>query len=163
MSKKKAGLTVIVSLAVVSTIVFSVVMCGSYTYKEGDFSLTITVDKTELRVGDTIEVTVTFKNLSGRKHRIIHPAGDIMSMVSLKFVPKGEELSFGWVLESSSDVMEKSAVLEDKFSWEVRESGEYCMAACAYFRIVRSYYINLFYGDVRMDIYSPIINIIIQE
>ena len=37
-----------------------------YEYQEGDFSLEITVDKTEAAVGDVVEITATFKNLSGR-------------------------------------------------------------------------------------------------
>ena len=49
---------------------FSLFSCDDswkdYVYQEGDFELTIEVDKTEAKVGDEIEITATFKNLSGR-------------------------------------------------------------------------------------------------
>jgi len=37
----------------------------NYEYKEGDFLLNATVDKTTVSVGDTVTVTVVLKNLSG--------------------------------------------------------------------------------------------------
>jgi uncharacterized repeat protein (TIGR01451 family) len=43
---------------------------NDYTYKVEDFRLTITVDKTEVSVGDTIKFVATFKNLSGQDIRI---------------------------------------------------------------------------------------------
>ena len=39
----------------------------------GLFRLTVTVDKTEVSVGDTVEVTATFYNLSGRDYDIEFP------------------------------------------------------------------------------------------
>ncbi|MCL2861559.1 MAG: hypothetical protein FWE22_04015 [Firmicutes bacterium] len=46
--------------------------CGSrdYEFREEDFSLEITASQTTASVGDTIILTATFKNLSGRNIRI---------------------------------------------------------------------------------------------
>jgi len=64
---------------VVGALVIAVVMivavlggCGSnrYVFDENDFRLTIEVDKTEARVGDTVVATARFENLSGRDLRV---------------------------------------------------------------------------------------------
>jgi hypothetical protein len=45
--------------------------CGSnYTYQEDDFRLTVTVDKTEAVVGETVTVTAIFENISGQNIRV---------------------------------------------------------------------------------------------
>ena len=47
--------------------VFSVSGCkGKYGYSERDFSLEISVNKTEASIGDDIEINAVLKNLSGK-------------------------------------------------------------------------------------------------
>ena len=53
-------------------VVFSLVGCGEYVYKEGDFSFTIMASSQTFQQGEHVEVEVVFRNLSGRQLRIIH-------------------------------------------------------------------------------------------
>jgi len=65
--KSHGAVKKLIVLGVLFVMAFSLFACTKdYEYKEGDFSLTIEVDKTEVQVGDTVTVTATFKNLSGR-------------------------------------------------------------------------------------------------
>jgi len=65
----------LITLVIATLLIFSIVgsaACGNendYNGKEvtvGNFSLTVTANKTKARVGDTIAVTAVFKNLSGK-------------------------------------------------------------------------------------------------
>lgn len=40
--------------------------CNENEYKEGDFRLTVAASQTEARLGDTVEITATLTNVSGR-------------------------------------------------------------------------------------------------
>lgn len=54
------------------TLSFSLFSCtDNYELNESDFDFTIIVSKTEAKVGDEINVTATFKNLSNRSIKIL--------------------------------------------------------------------------------------------
>jgi len=59
--------------------------CGKedYVYKEGDFSLEISVDKTEVSVGDTIYLVAVLRNLSGKDIRIENFSDKIDGIMSI--------------------------------------------------------------------------------
>ena len=63
-------------LGMVFVMLFSVagmMGCGNeYVFQEGDFRLTVTADRTEVRVGDAIEFTAKLENVSGRDITIQH-------------------------------------------------------------------------------------------
>ena len=64
----------IVPLILVAIMMFSLLAfsgCGEpYEFAEGDFELTIEVDRDTFALGENTTVTATLKNLSGRSHRI---------------------------------------------------------------------------------------------
>jgi hypothetical protein len=79
MAKKILTLGVIVIMAL-----GLFVGCGSnYVYQESDFSLEISVDKTEVSVGDTIHLVATLKNLSGKDIRIENFSDKIEGILSI--------------------------------------------------------------------------------
>jgi len=51
---------------------FSLFACSGYEFNEGDFVLTVEVNKTEVRIGDTVEFSVRLENVSGRDIRVQH-------------------------------------------------------------------------------------------
>ena len=159
----------IISLGVILIMSFTFGACRDYVYQEDDFSLTITVDKTELRVGDTIEVTATLKNLSGRKHKIVYSSSPTVVPSSLSSIvlpdvfPQEEKANFIWYTNIQDGVLEIGASIENIITWEVQEDGEYYAQARAVFCIVKHYHQYPSDRGIEIDIYSEEINIIIQE
>lgn len=120
--------------------------CG-YTYKEGDFSLAISVDKTEAQVGETVTVTVVFENLSGRKHSIhrkkrLKNVNDIINIglhtedVDWGFVYTDEHVSW-YALKMKTLKKGKTITIEKEF--QIEESKNYETAAAVMFYIGRNY------------------------
>jgi len=108
-----------------------------------DFSLTVTLDKTKARIGDTITATVVFKNLSGRDIEAELPdwiaarggrsKDDILSAV---FVPEGEKVSYPGVKFDGplpKVLIESETVIERKFEHTITESKNLEARAGAYF------------------------------
>ena len=56
----------IIALVVLLCVVAWVLFACTGRYNEGDLTLTLEVDKTEVQVGDTITATATLKNISGK-------------------------------------------------------------------------------------------------
>ena len=71
MKKKLLMLLCIVAFVIIGMSVPVFSACG-YTYQEGDFVLTVAADRTEVRVGETIEFTIILENVSGRDIPIQH-------------------------------------------------------------------------------------------
>jgi len=63
---------ILFALAIVMTM-FSMTACSNYVCSDNDFTIGLTVDSTSIYQGEMIEVTVVFKNVSGRRHRVTHP------------------------------------------------------------------------------------------
>ena len=99
----------------------------------GDFSLTVILDKTEAKIGDTVTATVVFRNLSGRDIEAeltdyVAAGGgqskeDILEAV---FLPEGVV----WVNElfgfrpRPKILIESGAVIERKFEYVTTSSGD---------------------------------------
>lgn len=68
-------ITILIISVVLMIMIFGVFAgCSNdYSYKEGDFSLEITVDKTSASIGDEVEITATLKNVSGQALTILYP------------------------------------------------------------------------------------------
>ena len=58
----KRGICFVLAVVMLAGMAFGMAGCG----KDERFSLVMTVDKTSVRVGDTVTVTVIFKNMSGK-------------------------------------------------------------------------------------------------
>ncbi len=95
---------------------------SSVLSESGDFSLEISVNKTVVHVGDTVEVTATFRNLSGRDWFIEYPG--VLPIGSGDGIPSFEDLIWldvrsdynGWmfldvaVVPGYGFILEKDAV-----------------------------------------------------
>jgi len=70
MKRKILSVILIVTIAIMGLSLF--VGCGNnyYVFNEDDFRLTVEVNKNQAKVGDTIIVTATLENLSGRDLRV---------------------------------------------------------------------------------------------
>ena len=57
----------IIAIGALLVMMFSLAACGdNYVYQKADFRLTIAVNKTNVVVGETVEITVKLENLSGK-------------------------------------------------------------------------------------------------
>jgi hypothetical protein len=93
--------------------------CGSnYTYQEGDFRLTVTVDKTEVQVGGTITVTAKLENLSGEDLPIVffdfHNPNNSKTehILHAGLLAEGEDFAFSdaWFQPSKKTLKKNSSV-----------------------------------------------------
>jgi hypothetical protein len=110
----------------------------------GDFSLTVTLDKTEAMIGDTVTATVVFKNLSDRDIEAELPDwvakwGPIKeNILSAIFT---SDRDFVWMfpgveaLSRSKILIERGAVIERKFEHVITvkenlevHAGAFCIA-----------------------------------
>ena len=109
----------------------------------GDFSLTVTLDKTEARIGDTVTATVVFKNLSDRDIEAELPdwmaAGGARSkedILSVAFIPVDSEIVF-YDIEAKPPLpkilIESGAVIERRFEYGMTGSGNLEVHAGAFF------------------------------
>jgi len=73
---KKIGLVIVASIFVFAA--FAVGGCTrwetDYEWSENSFYFSAVANKTDVQVGDTVEITATFKNLSGRNLQVTVPA-----------------------------------------------------------------------------------------
>ncbi|MCL2410967.1 MAG: hypothetical protein FWC97_04915 [Treponema sp.] len=108
----------------------------------GDFSLTVTVNKTEASIGDTVTATVVFKNLGGRDIEAELPdwiaaAGgkSVEDILDVVFVPEGVEWAFVDIsFEPRPKILIKSgAEIERQLEYTVTESGFLEIRAGAFF------------------------------
>jgi hypothetical protein len=130
------------------------------------FSLTVTLDKTEARIGDTVTATVVFKNLSGKDIEAELPdwiaAGGFRSkedILTATFIPEGTDLAFEDILFEPRPkiLIESGAVIERKFEYAITASGNLEVHAGAFF-IAAAYPANS-YG---VQIVSGPIKILVQ-
>ena len=87
----------IIFLGLVICLALLVGCANDYVYKEDDFGLEITIDKTPVAVGDLVTVTAKFKNLSGRDIRVqtSHPDyKKLEDMVSIGMFEENTEHEF---------------------------------------------------------------------
>jgi len=69
----------------------------NYEFNENDFKLTIEIDKTEARVGDTLAVVITFVNLSNKRLRargLDATIGTVEELLNVTVTPYGENVLF---------------------------------------------------------------------
>ena len=110
-----------------------------------DFSLTVTLDKTETSVGDTVTATVIAKNVSGRRIHAELPdwiaaeGGRYMEdILHVVFTPDGH---FGF-LEDKQDILfeprpsiiiERGAVLKRKFKHTIKKQEDFYVLAGVFY------------------------------
>jgi len=108
----------------------------------GDFSLSVTLDKTEARIGDTITATVVFKNLSGRDIEAELPdwiaakgGQGIEDILQSILVPEGLKWFFPSIKFEPRPIIliESGAVIERLFEHTVTESGDLEIRGGAFF------------------------------
>ncbi|MCL2042741.1 MAG: hypothetical protein FWG89_01230 [Treponema sp.] len=108
----------------------------------GDFSLSVTLDKTEARIGDTITAIVVFKNLSGRDIEAELPdwiaakgGQGIEDILQSILVPEGVEWFFPSIKFEPRPIIliESGAVIERLFEHTVTESGDLEILGGAFF------------------------------
>ena len=136
MAKKFIGLTIAVLL------LFSLAACNSpeedYNGKEvvvGDFSITITVDKTEVSIGETIEISAILKNVSEQSLKIVKGKNP----VCLAVFSKDAEPDFDWDLARIDIELAADDVLEYTVAWAATEKGEFFALAHVRFSVVEDW------------------------
>ena len=119
--------------------------CSSnYVYQEGDFSLEIEVDKTEAKIGDTITVTATFRNLTGKKLPVVfHDRYDrnrskIEHIIHIALV--GEDTDFEWAFTDewfrpSRKTLQKDTILTTTKSYIIDSQVDHIACAIASFYV----------------------------
>jgi len=110
-----------------------------YNYQEGDFRLTVIAHGTELRVGDTIKITVRFENLSGRRLRIVHGIHNLEIDPSILgvdiFLEDGEPL-FAHLQPAIYSIIERNEIIEAAYTWKAEKIGKFYVQAVADFGIL---------------------------
>ncbi|MCL2556224.1 MAG: hypothetical protein FWE03_04305 [Firmicutes bacterium] len=144
--------------------------CG-YTYQDGDFLLTVTANKTEMRVGETIEFTIRFENNTGRNLRVIFssmgnfPNSHLINpSVFFDVFVKGENLEiFG--LDNIIYATIYSGVVF-YVSWTAEQVGRFYAQAYVNFSVLRNqtwFGRNNTNGAARIEIYSEKISFVVHE
>jgi len=123
--------------------------CGNdYVFNEDDFRLTVSVDKTEARVGDIVTVTATLENLSGRNLRVQAATPNMVNLENILIpavVPEhsdwGSYITFegGWVRRNT---FRDGAIIEVQSQREIRHEANYVAFAGVRFSIGRANSIN---------------------
>ena len=115
---------------------------GESVTEDGSFSLMVTLDKTEVRIGETITATVIFKNLSGRDIEAEIPdwiaANGGLSkedIVTAIFAPIGAIWGFPDILFPNRPkiLIESGLMIERKFEHTITESENFQVQAGAFF------------------------------
>ena len=138
-----------------------------------DFSVTVTLDKTEARVGDTVTATVVFRNLRGGNIEAELPGWiaakggkskeDILHVV---FTP---EENFDWfyyeqaLICIKADVrqkflIERGAVVEKKFEHTITVAGNLYVHAGAFFHTT----LELMYSSAGQAVSYPALTITVR-
>ena len=133
---------------------------NDYVYKEGDFSLEITVDKTSVSVGDSVTVTAKFKNLSGRNIRVqmSHPDyKKLEDMILIGLFKEGAKQEF--IVTSKGGprrkiTIKKDAVITQSMEFSIDDSLNYDVLSHVVFYTGKGY-------DEVVSIYSESSKIII--
>jgi len=134
---------------------FSVVgMMGcsnDYIFNEEDFRLTVSVDKTEARVGDIVTVTATLENLSGRNLRVQsrHPRSrDIEDILNPMITTEYGGLRVfgvdGWI---GRNTFRRDTIIERQLGIEMREEGSRVALVIVAFSIGRRNTRNRMYEE----------------
>jgi hypothetical protein len=113
-----------------------------YEYREGDFELSITANRTQVSAGKRIRVTATFKNLSGRSFPVFRRSGGGGSlnerfdgMISVKMFEKGEEFSWRDANHLSHKLIRKGDVYVFTTDFVINTPGNYEICAFAFFYV----------------------------
>ena len=138
--KKKLFLT---ALCAIGLCLFLACDFNGEEYIVGDFSLTVTVDKTNAKVGDTVTATVVFKNLGGRDIEAELPdwivTGNKQSKEDILYAAFASEMNFEWVFPSvgfeplPKILIESGVVIEKTFEHKITSSKNLKVHAAAFF------------------------------
>ena len=131
-----------------------------YEFTEGDFELTIEVDRDTFAVGEIITITATLKNLSGRSHRITYWRSLMFANIPGTIGPA--EVYFcsrpQFKIFERDDVIQKRVCQEGAFY----KSGTYELTVVTRFVFGRSWRSSCRIGEA-IRIYSNTINLYVYE
>lgn len=136
----------IICLGVLLIMIFSLGACGeNYAYNDGDFSLTVTVDKDELFIGEKVKIIAILKNLSDKEIHIQMSHTDFKKlddMVLIGLFEENEEHDF--ILTSkggprSKLTIKKEAIITRTVELQVDISGNYEVSSLVVFYIGKGY------------------------
>jgi len=136
----KKLVTLVITIIVLFSIA-SLTACGNEEDYNGtevivdNFSITITVDKTELIVGEQILVSVTVKNVSDKPIKII--SGNCP--INIWVFKKGEKPKFAWDLMRVDKELGANETLENTFEWKATRKGGYFAFASVLFSTVENW------------------------
>lgn len=95
----------IFAFGVMMIMIFSLAACGKeYEYQEGDFLLEVSIDKTTAAIGDEVNFSISFKNLSGEDVTIWYRSYmfwglfnpiDFEDKIELLIYPEGQDVIWG--------------------------------------------------------------------
>ena len=118
---------------------------GNYKYQESDFNLTVMVNRTEARVGEEVEITATFKNLSGKNIRVrMKNRRDkkLEDLIYASFFLEGREQSFVFTKEGGSRpkiTIKKGALVVKVMKFCLEESSNYEVVSAVFFNAGGNY------------------------
>ena len=134
-----------IAMMIVTMLLVLTACRNSYEYKEEDFRLTVTVDKTEARVGDTVTVTATFENLSGRNIWVRAGSPSVKRLEDVLQLGAWQEyrnVAFG-VYDDGGLLLrwrfKKDAVIEKQMEIVIQELSDYVASAAVIFRVGREH------------------------
>jgi len=135
-----AGIAMVVSVSLFAG-------CGNnYVFNEEDFRLTLSVDKTEARVGDTVTAHATFENLSGRDINVrarFSTVDDPDNLLQFLWMLESDEISqvdlLGFVPSPPRRIIEKDAVFEKQRQFTIQRQENRIVKALVFFRLGREW------------------------
>ena len=147
MTKKKKILIIVLVLvlAITATLVSLWAFVG-YTFYEGDFLIELSADRTEVRVGETVTVTATVTNVSGRNIRVRHSNPNAQELwVGLAVVTSYEypNHSFAITMEGGwfrNSVIRRGESLQNTRDVLITEDMDYIAKAIFVFRDNRGFF-----------------------
>jgi len=107
--------------------------------------LTFEVSQTEAQVGDTIVVTATFENLSGRRLRVqghSPPITNLRQMISIAVISENCDRLDWWFFAVAGPIrrvtLRRGAIIEVRKEFIAREEGNFIAYAMSSFSIGRA-------------------------
>ena len=165
MNKKVCKILLIAVLVFVMTMPMMGCSLRDYEFQEEDFFLEIVASQTTASVGDTIEITATFRNLSGKNIRIDlicnvywinnqpFPVRGIEQILSIDFVPYTEYYFRGYCAVAHGRMirtLRNNAIIQRTWEFQIEKIEDYIGVAWVAFYAGRDF-------DSRVSIKSNII------
>ncbi len=132
---------------------FTLVGCNNYEYKEDDFKCTISVDKINVKVGDTIKIKVILKNVSGEDISVKMTYTDRSTLKDMILIGMlKSDKNYDFIVNSKGGLPKKDYFKND----EINSLNDYEVQALITFYTGKGY-------NQKVSIYSDVIKIIVEE